>query len=68
MKRTSIIRSTTPEDIAIKWTKELSSENIAMIETLCWKTMLLLGYANYSNQETISDIMLKNQKDVWQFP
>ena len=64
--KTGTIRST-PEDIALKWTKELSFENISMIEQLCWKPISLLGYANFSNQISLNDILTRKQEELWQF-
>ena len=49
-----------PKDVAMKWKKELSSENITLIEKSCQKAMKLLGYANFSNQKTLTDILSKS--------
>ena len=65
--KTGTIRST-PEDIALKWTKELSFQNISLIEQLCWKPMSLLGYANFSNQISLNDILTRKQGELWEFP
>ena len=49
-----------PEKTAMKWTTELNSERITMIEGICRKSMEKLGYANYSNsQMTLTDILSK---------
>ena len=53
-----------PEKTAMKWTTELSSERISMIEGICRKSMEKFGYANYSiSQMTLTDILSK--KPQW---
>ena len=54
-----------PKDVAMKWKKELSSENITLIEKSCQKTMKLLGYANFSNQKNLAAILSKSKKEIW---
>ena len=49
-----------PEEITIKWTKQLNYDNISFIEKVCWKPMAKLGYANFSNQTTtLTDVLSK---------
>ena len=60
------IRSDSKE-VAMKWTKELSNENISLIENLCWKSMKELGYANFSRQRTLAELLSKNPNEIWPF-
>ena len=52
---------------AMKWKKELSREKITMIEKTCSKPMTKLGYANFSNQMKLKDILTKTKEELWPY-
>ena len=61
------VKSNQGLNIATAWMKELSSENISLIQKSCLKSMSQMGYANFSNQESLIDVLTKTRVEVWPY-